>query len=283
MNWTSETVNGLKSKLAAITNNLATRISQITTGKAAPSIDNLAIGSAKEVHAVVLFFDIVGFSRREPTDTRPDLERTLVTLNCVIPMMMHVIHDCGGYVEKNTGDGLMALFDVEDGHDTSVVAALDAAITCFYVLREVVNPYLASIGHASVHSRIGIDKGRVLISRIGVPAGSAEQQRSFLTAVGITANLACRFQQNAGVDEILIGDLVALHVPDERRQYVAASDYSTGFTYLKTGRLYRAWRYTEVRTTPLALGDLMKFLSAPPAPPSPFGAGLLGSYPFTQR
>lgn len=173
----------LKSRFLAITSTLPTRMSQITSGKIAPSLDDLAIGSAKELTAVVLFFDIVEFTKREVTDTSPDLQRTLRTLNCVIPMMMHIIHDHGGYVESNTGDGLMALFDAEHGRDAAVVASLDAAITCFYLLREIVNPYLVGVGLAPVHARIGIDNGRILISRIGVPTGSAEHPRSFLTAV----------------------------------------------------------------------------------------------------
>jgi class 3 adenylate cyclase len=119
MTWTTATLDELKKKFHAITSTLPERMKQITRGKTAPSLGNLPIGSAKEVNAVVLFFDIVGFTKRESTDEPADLVRTLWTLNCVIPMMMHVIHDHGGYVEKNTGDGMMALFDAEDGHDTA--------------------------------------------------------------------------------------------------------------------------------------------------------------------
>src|SRR5690349_9826624 len=107
MNWTPATLNVLKAKFGGITSSLAMRMSQITRGKTAPSIDNLPIASAKEVRTTVMFFDIVGFTKREGTESPAALQRTLWTLNCVIPMMMHVIHECGGYVEKNTGDGLM--------------------------------------------------------------------------------------------------------------------------------------------------------------------------------
>ena len=114
-------------------------------------------------------------------------------LDCVIPMVMQVIHDHDGYVEKNTGDGVMAVFGVDEA-DQGANAALDAALTIFYVQKVLVNPYLAGLGIPPVAARIGIDLGPLLLARIGVASGTARQQRNFLTAVGPAAKCGLQVQ-----------------------------------------------------------------------------------------
>ena len=268
--WNKEYRNELQNRFDGIASGLPTRMNQVTQGRTTPSLDDLPIGSARKVKAVILFFDIEGFTRREATDTDADLTRTLWTLNCVVPMMMHVIHDHGGYIEKNTGDGVMGLFVAEDGDVEAVKAALDAAVTCFYVLRTFINPHLQSVGIQPVDARIGIDSGNILVAKIGVPSGSADHQRNFLTAVGATANIACRLQQHAGTNQILVGDLVAQFVSEYRRHHLSVAA-PTGWTYLRSGLPYAAWHYSEVRYEPCSLVDLV------PAPPQTSSIGSLAA------
>ena len=83
----------------------------------------------------------------------------------------------------------------------------------FCILREVINPHLIKIGLPTIDARIGIDFGEIVVSRVGVPKGSARQARSFLTAIGAAPNIACRLQEQAGTNEIWVGNAVKVQVP----------------------------------------------------------------------
>ena len=179
------------------------------------------------------------------------MKKSLFMLDCVIPMIMNVIHDFGGYVEKNTGDGVMAILGIEEDDDEGVNVALDIATTSLYVIKNLVNPFLESFGVSNVNMTVGIDLGTLLIARIGVPTGSAKVDRSFLTAVGPSANPACHIQQMAGENEIWVGDNIYTH----------AMDYRKGFFYDKTpvGWIwtykhdasipYKIWHYDAYRVS----------------------------------
>lgn len=249
--WTTTYNNELRGRFTAITAEIPGRLAQITAARTAPSLDDLPIGSAKKLDAAVMFFDIEGFTARTASDDNATLTGTLHMLNCVIPMMMHVIHDHGGYVEKNTGDGVMAIF-YEGTPQEIVHAALDSAVTCMYVLREFVNPYLARVGVAPVRARIGIDHGNLLLSKIGVPTGTAEHRRNFLTAVGPTANIAFRLQAAAGTDQILVGHFVYEYASDFRRAFSMQEATPAEWIWVHglQRERYLAWRFTETRSAP---------------------------------
>jgi hypothetical protein len=163
--WTSAYEGELRAFFRELTTALPARLRQVVTGRTTPALEALTIGSAREVAATVLFFDIEGSTNRTPTGRSEHLRTTLATLNCVIPMISRVVTDHGGYIEKNTGDGLTAIFGP---CNSSANDALDTATTCFYVLREVVNPFLTMNGIAAVDARIGIDHGQILLARIGL-------------------------------------------------------------------------------------------------------------------
>jgi adenylate cyclase len=248
--WTSAYHDELKRRFDDLRRAIPGRLNQIVDARSVPALDDMAIGSARRVRAAALFFDIEGFTSRTASEDEAEMLKALTMLNHVIPMVMHVVHDHAGYIEKNTGDGVMALF-ISDGSEQEAVAnALDAALTCFYVLREFTNPYLESIGIPAVHARIGIDFGPILISKIGVPTGSAEHPRNFLTAVGPTANIACRLQQQAGRDQIWVGERVRQYTDAARgRIFSAVSPANWIWVYRVSQERYPAWNITELRTT----------------------------------
>jgi class 3 adenylate cyclase len=118
-----------------------------------------------------------------------------------------------------------------------------------YVLREVVNPFLVAAGIEAIQARIGVDLGPLCISRVGVPTGSADQQRNFLTVVSPTANLASKMVENvAGPTDILVGDLVKQNANRSRQHlFVDATPPGWDGIYVGTTRPYPVWRYTEMR------------------------------------
>ena len=97
----------IKLHFRSLVKDLKSKLDQIVKGRVVPSAEFMPIGSARKLDAAVLFFDIRGSSRL-PSET------ALYTLNIVIPTIMRIIYDHDGYVEKNTGDGVMAIFTDSD-------------------------------------------------------------------------------------------------------------------------------------------------------------------------
>lgn len=248
--WDKTYHDELTTRVAGLRSGIPQRLAQITDARTTPALDDMAIGSAKRVRAAALFFDIEGFTTRTASDDEAEMVRTLEMLNYVIPTIMGVIYDHGGYIEKNTGDGVMALFVADGSEETAVNGALDSAVTSFFMLRDVLNPQLISRGIAPVNARIGIDFGSLLISKIGVPTGSADHPRNFLTAVGPTANVACRLQQGAGTNEIWVGDLVWQLAPTRRNSMLLATPVDWPWIYQRSRSRYWVWHFNEIRTAP---------------------------------
>lgn len=254
--WTTAYHAELKALFGELTEALPTRLRQVVTGRTTPALEQLTIGTAREVTATVMFFDIEDSTHRTPTGSSLHLRTTLATLNCVIPMISRIVTDHGGYIEKNTGDGLMAVFGPGD---QSADDALDSATTCFCALREFVNPYLAQNGIAPVNARIGIDRGQILVARIGLPTGTADNQRNFLTAIGPAANIAFRLQGVAGTNGICVGHSVRQNATGQRaNDFQAFIPPNWTWVFEGTPNPYWVWKYTAQRTAPLDLVSLLR-------------------------
>ena len=169
-------------------------------------------------------------------------------LDCVIPMVMNVIYDFDGYVEKNTGDGVMAIIGLESDQETACQNAVSVATTIFYVLKNIVNPYLETLGIAKVDARIGIDHGEIIIARLGLPNGKSQYDRNFLTAVGPSANIASKIQHHAGTNQIYIGNSVYKNIEEYRKKMcndTTPSDWT--WIYENSKQPYRIYHYTGGR------------------------------------
>lgn len=106
---------------------------------------------------------------------------------------------------------------------------------------------------APVQARIGIDLGPLLIARIGLPKGSASQDRSFLTAVGPAANFACKLQGLAGTNEIWVGDLIKRNAPTEWQSYFVEKTppSNLNWVYVETQERYPVWHFDAHRLHPI--------------------------------
>lgn len=259
--WTTQYWNTLRDRFSALATGLSDRLDEVADGRVAPAVDDIAIGSGRKLRAAVLFFDIRGFSSRTRSPDPQALKQTLLMLDCVIPMVMHVINDHNGYVEKNTGDGVMGIIGADSSDAEAANDSLDAALTIFHVLSNFVNPFLQRLGIPAVDARVGIDIGQLLLARIGVPTGAARHDRNFLTAVGPAANIACRLQQMAGTNEIFVGDLVFQNARIGRHaEFSVATPPGWDWVHMGTTNPYWVWRFDEVRTVPLEGYFLRRFL-----------------------
>lgn len=142
---------------------------------------------------IVLFADLVGFSTKVAETS--DFNDLLGKLNRYFEVANNTIKSREGWVYKYLGDGIMAVWGgyrkEEDYHHLGL-NALEAAER----MRSLVNETGWDI-------RIGIEYGEFLAGEIG-PTG--ERIWDFL---GGTVNYACRLEQNAEKNGILIGPNLA--------------------------------------------------------------------------
>jgi adenylate cyclase len=248
--WNQAYADKLRERFAVITTGLDARINAIAAGQVVPALDALPIGSGRWVNGSVLFFDISGFSARTGSAELADLKKTVYMLDCVIPMVMRVVFDLDGHVEKNTGDGIMAIFGIGAANGGAFDATRSAMMSR-WTLENIVNPHLAAKGIEPVHGRWTIDNGTFILARIGTQTGTAAHDRNFLTAVGPTANIASKLLAVADPWDITIGDSVRNGLPETWQAWttdVTPADWT--WVYSQSRERYRIWDFTGVMKAP---------------------------------
>lgn len=187
------------------------RIRAITNGLTMPEITAVQIGSGKRMTAAVLFFDLARFTAT--TSILPQ-EHTLYVLNLIIPLVMQIVRHWNGEIEKNTGDGVMAIFGTETRNNATIARdAIECAMGIKYIMLNDVHSHLSALGLPEMDFRMGIDLGELLIARIGIP------HNSFLTAVGDAANRAAKLQNLAENNGISVGEYMLHNLHPDLHQY----------------------------------------------------------------
>jgi class 3 adenylate cyclase len=234
--WSPTFHSCVRSRLKKVTRQNAKRIKDITKGLTMPEISSVPIGSAKKMEAAILFFDLQDF-----TSISSQLlnESVLYLLNTIIPEMMQIVRHWKGEVEKNTGDGLMAIFGTETRNSFLIARdAIECAMTMKYIMLNDIQPKLTSDGLPSFNFRIGIDMGEVLISRIGV------NNLNFLTVVGDAANRASKLQSLANPNGICIAENLHNNMAPILHTFCAEDTHdSWNWQYTQTKRPYRFYHY----------------------------------------
>lgn len=249
--WDIEYYKKLEDKLATISYGIEKRIDDVVNGKVSPSINNISIGSGRKFDGAVLFFDIRGFTNRTSSSDINKLKETLIMLDCVIPLVMQIIYDFGGYVEKNTGDGVMGIIGLEDDKETATKNALMISLIIFSCLKNIVNPYLIKNKIEKVDARIGIDYGNVIIARIGLPNGTSQYDRNFLTAVGPSANIASKIQHQAETNDIYVGNNIYNYAPEDWKKFFVDKTLDNWeWIYEYTGERYKIFKFNAVFNKP---------------------------------
>ena len=209
-----------------------------------PDLEQISIGSGKQMHLAVMFVDICNFSSW-PSSSHEEQTRVLKIMNIFMAEMLNIVRDYGGTFEKNTGDGLMAYFgatlsDLPDAARTAVTAAT----VMFYVNDILLTPWFKENGLWPVNFRVGIDIGEVTLGKVGIPH-LAEQ----FVAIGSTANIACKIMKLLKEGGICVGNKVREALPlgwRHRTSLVGA----TGFVYKESNQVYNAWEVTHRLSTP---------------------------------
>lgn len=152
-------------------------------------------GAVERVCAAVLFSDLRGFTA---TSAIEDPVWVFRAISDVLARQTEIVHAAGGYVDKFSGDGMLAVFEGHSGMLHACQAAKD--IVAWARQFEGISFWQPPpIG-------IGIHSGEFLRGDLG-----GAEQRDW-TVLGTTVNVAARLCGLAGALEIAISDVVRADV-----------------------------------------------------------------------
>jgi class 3 adenylate cyclase/nitrite reductase/ring-hydroxylating ferredoxin subunit len=142
-----------------------------------------AMRSGEAKHVAVFFSDIVDFTsiseRLSPYDV-------MYLLNRYFAQVGDIIESNGGFIDKFIGDGVMAIFGINDQPDAPLRAVNAALQTLTAVDR--LKPFFATMYGVDFDIRIGLHYGEAVIGTLGF-AGHEQ-----LTAIGDVVNVASRIE-----------------------------------------------------------------------------------------
>ena len=173
-------------------------------------------GSTETIHAVILYFDLQGFTKMSESLPGPAI---IEMLNDYFAEAVEIVERHGGNVLKFMGDGMLAIFDMDqvpDARRVAINAALDMR-TAFAPLNE----RRAKSGLATTGFTMGLHAGDVLYGNIG------GKTRLDFTVIGPAVNTASRMQgMCSAVDQtIVISAKVAKPLMDSVPELVSLGQY----------------------------------------------------------
>ncbi len=197
----------------------------IAKGRVIPDEEDLDIGKGRTLDLAVLFLDICSFSSW-PQGTAERQSEILSIFNVFMAEMMRIAEDYGGEVEKNTGDGLMAYFGGEGNLAASDAckSAVGAAITMLYISKNLINPLLKRDRFREVDFRLGVDYGPVTVAVVG-----GKRRFKSRVAIGATAVIANRILDDCGMNQLVVGKMVADNLPPGWKEHCKLLKSETGW------------------------------------------------------
>jgi adenylate cyclase len=138
--------------------------------------------SGERRHLAILFSDIVNFTSRAE---RSEPEQVVALLNTYMSVMINIIFQSQGVVDKLMGDGIMAFWGAPNEIDNPAGAAIDCALKMLEGLKHLRE---SDERFADVDIGIGIATGDAVVGNFG------GAQRFDYSAVGDTVNLASRLE-----------------------------------------------------------------------------------------
>jgi adenylate cyclase len=174
-------------------------------------------GRAETLDCVLWYSDLQGFTRIADT-VEPD--EVLTLLNDYAECVVNVIHDHGGQVLKFMGDGILAMFPLDEG-GVACARALDAATRARLDL-QALNGRRTGAGRPVTGFYLALHVGDVLYGNIG------SRDRLDFTVVGPTVNEAARMEAMCrSLDQWLIVSAAFAEAAGEtRRRLVSLGRYA---------------------------------------------------------
>ena len=114
-----------------------------------------------------MFADLVDFT---VLSRQLDAEDTREVVNAYFARWQRAIEDHGGVVEKFIGDAVMAVFGLSRSFEDDAHRAIRSALAMLADLEDLNADLVRRFG-VTLHMRVGIDTGEVVVSTLGERAG----------------------------------------------------------------------------------------------------------------
>ena len=155
----------------------------------------------------ILFADIKGFTA---LSEKLDHEEVQSLMDQLMKIFSHSVDVHGGYVDKYTGDQIMALFGAKHASEVDTQRALNSGLDMLAKLKKF-NGILSDSEKYKEFDidfsiRVGINTGMVTTGAIG------KEREGDYTVYGDTVNLASRMESNAPINSIMIPESTMLLV-----------------------------------------------------------------------
>jgi class 3 adenylate cyclase/nitrite reductase/ring-hydroxylating ferredoxin subunit len=167
-------------------------------------------GESKNV--TILFSDVVDSTTMSERLSPYDL---MYLLNRYFVQVGDIIERNGGFIDRFIGDGVMAIFGIED-QDNAPLAAVNTALQILAAADQV-KPYFAAMYDVDFDIRAGLHCGNAVIGSLG----SVGHER--ITAIGDVPNVASRIE--AANKEAGTRLLISQALYDEVEDSVVVADY----------------------------------------------------------
>ncbi|WP_310618784.1 adenylate/guanylate cyclase domain-containing protein [Flexibacterium corallicola] len=141
-----------------------------------------------EKRAAIMFIDLRDFTKISENRFPYDV---VFLLNRYVKGMSRVIIENGGLIDKIMGDGIMAIFGIEEKGQNGFQGAIKTISSAASEL-ERINADLEKQLDTPLRIGIGLHAGQVILGRIGLSTGN--DLESGLTALGDTVNVASRLE-----------------------------------------------------------------------------------------
>ncbi|MFI5364981.1 MAG: adenylate/guanylate cyclase domain-containing protein [Candidatus Binatia bacterium] len=161
------------------------------------ALEALASPEGERKTITALFVDIKG-SVELMQDLDPEDARNLV--DPAIELMIEAVHEFEGYVDKSTGDGIVALFGAPIAHEDHAQRAVRAALR----IQEQIARYAEMLRreHRSpLQVRIGLNSGEMVLRSI-----RKDDLHADYTPIGHSTNIAARMESLAAPGTILVSE-----------------------------------------------------------------------------
>lgn len=167
----------------------------------------------------VMFVDIRGFSRMSARMHPFDV---VFLLNRFFDVVGTAIKNAGGVVDKFMGDGVMALFGIDEDQQAGARRSLVAAREISRALQELNQELMAELTEP-LRIGIGLHCGPAIVGRFGWAHGGGVGDPGGVTAIGDIVNVASRLEsatKSVGC-QLVMSEAVAMALNDERLRYPA--------------------------------------------------------------
>lgn len=153
-------------------------------------------GTKKEV--TVFFSDIRGFTKFSEGHTP---EEVVAMLNEYFSVMVKIINEKGGVVDKFIGDAIMAVWGAPHSSEQDTANAVSACLEMRKALAEL-NDLRASRGQSAIMIGMGLHCGPAISGTIG------SQERMEYTVIGDTVNMTSRIEASTKAfgSDLLVSD-----------------------------------------------------------------------------